>query len=113
MLSSPAASSSWVKAPRLIQTVLKSLKEVAEASAPVGGIPDDGPVELDATQQECMRSLIAGADGLPDRARERITAAIDSGTIENPERLKGMQERMGLDIDSCFPRARSGRCGRS
>lgn len=76
---------------------------VAEASAPAGGIPDDGPVELDATQQECMRSLIAGADGLPDRARERITAAIDSGTIDNPQRLKGMQERMGLDIDSCFP----------
>ena len=78
-------------------------EQVADAPAPTGGIPDTGPVELDATQQDCMRSLIAGADGLPDRARERITAAIDGGTIENPQRLKGMQERMGLDIDSCFP----------
>ena len=86
-------------------------EQVADAPAPTGGIPDTGPVELDATQQDCMRSLIAGADGLPDRARERITTAIDGGTIENPQRLKGMQERMGLDIDPA-PRARSGRGGR-
>ena len=59
-------------------------EQVADAPAPTGGIPDTGPVELDATQQDCMRSLIAGADGLPDRARERITAAIEGGTIRNP-----------------------------
>lgn len=82
--------------------------EVAGAGAgagagQTGGIPEDDPLTLDATQQNCLRNLIASADSLPDGARERIAAAIDQGTIENPERLKGMQSRTGLDIDSCFP----------
>ena len=74
----------------------------AEVAAMSGGLPSEGPVNLTDEQKTCMATLIAD---LPDRPKERLQGAIESGVIENPERLKGMQERFDLDIDSCFPAA--------